>query len=368
VEHTKLAKDFYPLRVMGCLEGSEVGTIFQNQGLDSRVELGHQDYGSWKGGLGTQVSYQALDITGDEAYIPNSDTFAPALFLFEKYEMSPMFDWNFGSRYEFHQVNPIDRQTIEHHPIGFSTGPAWHSLDDEYSAGLTAAYTERAPNVSELFANGGHVATRTFEIGDEELGKERSTGLDLVVRKNKGRVTVEASSFYQSYQDYIALLPTGEVSDGLDVFHYVPADVYFWGFELESTLHLLEGFHHRAHITGQIDYVRARNTSNDGNLPRIPPLQGRLILGYGYKEFESNIEGIFAAAQDDTAEYETETAGYGLLNLDLSYDMPMRAVDLEFYVRGENLGDQEARLHTSFLKDLAPLEGRAFLAGIRGYF
>jgi len=38
------------------------------------------------------------------------------------------------------------------------------------------------------------------------------------------------------------------------------------------------------------------------------------------------------------------------------------------YLKGENLGDEEARLHTSLLKDLAPLPGRNVTVGMRVYF
>ena len=41
---------------------------------------------------------------------------------------------------------------------------------------------------------------------------------------------------------------------------------------------------------------------------------------------------------------------------------------LELFVDGNNLLDEEARPHTSFLKDLAPLPGRNIAAGVRLFF
>jgi iron complex outermembrane receptor protein len=40
----------------------------------------------------------------------------------------------------------------------------------------------------------------------------------------------------------------------------------------------------------------------------------------------------------------------------------------ELFVDGENLLNAEARPHTSYLKDLAPLGGRGVQAGVRIYF
>jgi iron complex outermembrane receptor protein len=41
---------------------------------------------------------------------------------------------------------------------------------------------------------------------------------------------------------------------------------------------------------------------------------------------------------------------------------------LNFFLQGKNLLDEEMRVHTSFLKDFAPLAGRALVAGLRGNF
>jgi iron complex outermembrane receptor protein len=50
---------------------------------------------------------------------------------------------------------------------------------------------------------------------------------------------------------------------------------------------------------------------------------------------------------------------YRVLTGGLTYDL---------FLRATNLGDEEARLHTSFLKDVAPLGGRAFSAGVQVAF
>jgi iron complex outermembrane receptor protein len=80
------------------------------------------------------------------------------------------------------------------------------------------------------------------------------------------------------------------------------------------------------------------------------------------------VEGQYSARQNRTAELELPTNSFFLLNAGLSYKVPARGVDLDFYVRGTNLLDQEARLHTSFLKEIAPLPGRGVLLGVRAEF
>ena len=48
--------------------------------------------------------------------------------------------------------------------------------------------------------------------------------------------------------------------------------------------------------------------------------------------------------------------------------VPVGPTNLDFYVKGTNLTDAEARLHTSFLKDIAPLPGRGVLFGVKAEF
>ena len=41
---------------------------------------------------------------------------------------------------------------------------------------------------------------------------------------------------------------------------------------------------------------------------------------------------------------------------------------VELFLDGSNLLDEEARPHSSFLKDLVPLPGRGFVFGVRAFF
>ena len=54
-------------------------------------------------------------------------------------------------------------------------------------------------------------------------------------------------------------------------------------------------------------------------------------------------------------------------------DKPSRTVHIgswptEFFLRGTNLSNAEARPHPSFVKDLAPLAGRGVVVGVRFSF
>jgi len=250
---------------------------------------------------------------------------------------------------------------------------------------LSLAYTERPPTYVELFADGPHVGTNSFEIGDSDLGLEKAIGLDLSVRKRLGRVTGAVSVFYNHFTDYIALTPTGAIEDDLPVFTYNAVDANYFGGEAEVTFHLLQPVTAETATTGKdgktvvapvirpshildldfkVDYVRT-DVSGEGSLPRIPPFRAQAALNYSWDRFSARVEGIYAARQNRTAEFELPTDSYFLLNASVSYRVPIGPTELDLYVKGTNLTNEEARLHTSFLKDIAPLAGRGVLFGAK---
>ena len=67
--------------------------------------------------------------------------------------------------------------------------------------------------------------------------------------------------------------------------------------------------------------------------------------------------------QDNVAEFELPTEGYNLLNARYSVT-PFEDRGMRIILEGRNLADEEARLHTSFLKDALPLPGRNFRAAL----
>jgi iron complex outermembrane receptor protein len=72
--------------------------------------------------------------------------------------------------------------------------------------------------------------------------------------------------------------------------------------------------------------------------------------------------------QDRLAPFETETDGYTTLDGSIGYRLFTGDLVHDFVVQGRNLTNQEARLHTSFLKEMAPLPGREIRLMYRMYF
>ena len=100
-----------------------------------------------------------------------------------------------------------------------------------------------------------------------------------------------------------------------------------------------------------------------GDLPRITP--PRLGTGLELRRDETtfNLDYTRVQRQSEVALLETPTAGYNLLSADLSQGFDVGGTEASVFLRGRNLLDEEARRHTSFLKEVYPLPGRSLFVG-----
>jgi iron complex outermembrane receptor protein len=356
------------------IEGGSVATRFERDSFEGRLEVMHNPIATMRGVFGVQFLYDDFSAIGEEAFLIPTKSFSPALFFFERLPLSDATQFQFGGRVEVTHRDPIEGNSESFVPFSLSAGPVWTFGDESsYSLGLTLAYTERAPSAVELYANGPHLARQIFEVGDSTLGKERAWGIDLALRKTKGTITGAFTPFVQQFTDYINLAGTGDEIDDLPLFTYEHVDALFWGFEAETSLHLgtlMDLNRDALTLDYQIDFLRARDEDSNQDLPRIPPLRNIVRARYAYdKSIEGSVEGVFVSSQNRTAEFELPTNDYALLNAEVgAYVLRQENSSLRAFVRGANLTNEEARVHSSFLKDLAPLRGRAFLLGVSGAF
>lgn len=350
------------------LEGVELGTRFKNKGYEGRFELLHEKRGPFEGALGFQSSRSNFEAIGEEAFLPPTVTKTNALFLYEEASSGPV-TWQFGARAEKQTIAPEAGSGFgarSHSLVTFTGGAVW-KVNADYVLALSLSANERAPNAQELFANGPHVGTNTFEMGDPGLGTEKSTGLDFSLRKRRGFVTGEISLFMNSFKGYLFEQDTGgfDSEDGLPIFAYVQRAAKLYGGEAEVTLHLHESKTVNADLRFFADSVRATNTTDGTPLPRITPVRFGAALDWRSGPWSFNAEVRHVESQRRIAPIETVTDGYELLSIGGSWRFDLSQTKGEFFLHATNLFDETARVHASFLKDLAPLPGRNVSVGLR---
>lgn len=150
------------------------------------------------------------------------------------------------------------------------------------------------------------------------------------------------------------------------MFEYDQADVDLYGFEAEMVIEVFDftSSHLHAHLTSDIVYAEEADSGAD--LPRIPPFRAGFGLHYTRGPLEADVEAMWHDDQDRVAAEELPTDDYTLVSASVSYRFADG--DVLVFLKGTNLTDEEARRHSSPLKDLVPLPGRALQAGLRWDF
>jgi iron complex outermembrane receptor protein len=340
------------------LEGDEVGTTFNNDGWEARVELLHKPLGALSGSFGAQLVSRDFEAIGAEAFVPATETRSMSVFAFEELGTGRVRG-QLGVRYERQDADALGDSPLSRSFDGLSgsAGLVW-SGERGFGAALTLARSVKLPNAEELYSNGPHIATRAFEIGDPDLEQETSLGLDLALRQRSGRFTGELTFFANWFGDYIFDELTGEEADGLQVVRFVQKDARFVGAELTAHVDLLESEPHHLDLELSGDLVRARLTDEEQDLPRIPPSRYGVALHYRSERWNARVEARGARDQERIAPFELPTERYTFINASMGYRFFVGRSVLDLVLRGTNLGNADGRVHSSFLKDLVPLPGR----------
>lgn len=376
-------------------EGRAVGTVFDNDSAELRAELVHRDWAGWDGAFGLQGSRRDFRAVGEEAFVPDSRSRDLGLFWIGRRSFDGL-DLEVGARHDRNRIDVDAASAIgpsrDFDATSLSAAARWHFGQDLHlSFGLDRA--QRSPTAEELYSNGLHVATRSHEFGDPQLRRETANRVELGLHWHRGPLTFGASLYAVDYRDFIYLADTGIEDGGATARLWNQADARFTGGEIDLRWALLDNGSGRWTLRGFGDAVRARLTGDgvrevdfaiphgdhahhhsaalplSGNLPRIAPWRAGAELRWEGGAWRAGLGAIRHARQDRTAAHESSTAGYTLVSANLAWHHDTAAGNaLELFVDGTNLLDEEARPHTSFLKDLAPLPGRSIAAGVRVFF
>jgi iron complex outermembrane receptor protein len=360
------------------LEGAETGTRFDRQTWETRLELVHTPLlGGVHGVVGLQWREDEFVALGEEAYVPRTDSSEVGLFLVEDFHRG---DWTYelGLRTDWVERDP-DAQTADSEDFtSFSlSGSVLWSISPAWQAGFSLSRAARAPSTEELFSNVDatgpeelvpHAATAAIEIGDPDLDEEVSLNTDFTLSWTGSGTRADLALFYNRFNDYIFLFNSGSEVGDTPVYLYGQDDADFYGIEFESEFRLLTG------DTGDLWFglfgdVISGEFDDNGDVPRLPPRRLGARLSWSGDALGAWVSVLDAADQDDPGEFETETSGYTRWDAGVDYRWRLRdSRELVAFLKWKNIGDEEIRLSTSFLRNYAPEAGESLEAGIRFTF
>ncbi|UNK49230.1 TonB-dependent receptor [Lysobacter sp. S4-A87] len=376
-------------------EGEETGTVFENTSTEGRVELVHEPLLGWNGAIGLQFGQRDFEAIGAEAFVPPSRSNDGGVFWLGERAFGPV-KAELGARVDRNRID-VDQATAIGPDRDFDTSSlsaalkwdinqSWH-----LSFGLDRA--QRSPTAEELYSNGLHVATSSIELGSPELDVETANRAEIGLHWHSGPFKLGASLYHVRYDDFIYLADTGiEDVDG-PVRVWTQDNARFNGAEAEASWNFADNASGDWDLRIFADFVRGElsgsgtrelsfavphgdhsdeytiDLARGGNLPRIAP--GRLggELRWERGPWRASLGAVRYDKQDDVAEFETATPGYTLVDAHVAWHRDTAGGNAwELFADGSNLLDEEARVHTSFLKDVAPLPGRGVAFGVRAYF
>ena len=359
-------------------DGEGVRATFNNKEWEGRVEAVHQAFGPIKmGAIGLQYGNREFEGLGEAVeYLLPTKTDTIAAYLFEEFALSEAFALQGAARVEWTtekgETNALGAFDLDFTPTSFSAGAVYRPSMGATTLFANLSRTERAPHVTELFAQGPHEATRTFEIGSPSLGIERALSIEGGIKHQDSRDNNASFSIYNTnFDGFIFGHLTGNSYDADGTFFpddsgefkemlYSQQDAHFWGLEGLIHWHVFEGMNGRFGVDAQADYVRATFDAG-GNVPRIPPFRIGGGFFYETQRLELKVSALFHGKQDEVAQNETPTDSYTTLDASATinlYEGPGGDVDL--VLSGSNLTDSVGRNHVSFTKDFVELPGRTF--------
>jgi iron complex outermembrane receptor protein len=345
----------------------DIATRFFNKGTEGRLEFSQRKQGGWSGAFGAQILTRDFLVVGEEAFLPPTSTEQAGIFTVQNFELGRLRA-ELGGRYERSTVEAkaSDQLGTPEARRSFSTFTAsvgaLYEIAQGVRVGVNLSHSERAPTAEELFANGPHLATQAFELGNPDFGKEKSNGAEALLRARFGSASFEVSAYYNDFSNFIYQTPTGDIEDELPVYAFAAAGARQYGFEAEANITLAELGTGKIVGDAVVDYVRVK-IDGQGNAPFIPPFRVLGGLEYQSDPIIGRIEVERVAKQDRIAAFETVTPGYTMANARIEWRPKGPNGFLSLRLAANNIFDVDARRHTSFLADYAPLAGRDIRIG-----
>ena len=376
------------------LKANEVEATFKNKGWDSRIEGTHipiqTSLGSLKGAWGIQGSESKFSATGSEhhgTFVPNAKTDSKAVFVFEELSFAPGKAVNAGFRYEdvkvqslggtkhIHEDGDVESFAVDSKkfkPFSLALGYR-QDMGSGWTATSGLSYTERAPTFYELYADGEHHATGTYERGNSGNKKEKGTTLELGMKFKTPTTRANFSAYVTEFSNFIGLIQGTETSEeGSPIYNFQGIKARLYGLEADGRFPLASGLFGKAgqlNVDWKADYARGENRTTGGALPRIAPLRLSSALVYSEGKYSSQVDVQYAARQNRYADDLGATPSYAMFGLGASYKTAVSGMKSAYlFLRVHNLTNVEARNASSVLRDMAPAGARAIKVGLRGNF
>jgi iron complex outermembrane receptor protein len=357
----------------------------------------------WEITPGVNGMYQLNFNKGTDFIIPDYQQFDLGLFLLVKKSFDKI-DISAGGRYDMRffsndqmfirpnpttgfdmQVSPPDTagatkqfSAFKHTFSGLSGSAGMtYNVARDFSIKANVARGFRAPNISEISANGVHPGTDIYQIGNSDFKPEFSLQGDLGLFYSSKPVIASIDGFYTDISNYIfnqkVLNHLGQDSvivKGNETYKFRQSEAVLYGGEASLDIHFFKWMHFENSVSVVYGINKGGNGThlNDSSkyLPLMPPMHThselRVEFDKGIKHF-SSIYALIAmeyyAKQnrvylvDNT---ETPTPGYTLFDAGIGGDLTKKngKIVCRIHLAASNIFNIAYQSHLSRLKYMEP--------------
>ena len=340
-----------------------LGTLYEREIVSGEARARHAGWGPFaSGAFGARVSWEDFG-HGGALYTPNARRNTQALYVLEELELDPI-SLEVGLRYDRVDLEPDEEDAssdighIRARSFGAVSGSlgALLPVTGEFALGASVGRAFRTPDIHELYSEGPHLAANSFDVGNPSLDTETGLGVDVFGRITGQHLSAEATWFRNTIAGYVFPQATGELSRvRLPIYQFVGEDAELTGFEGVLGWSPPAGFR----LEAAASYVRGTIRATDEPLPFMPPLQGRVSIGYSPVNWFVEAEARMAASQERTGRFEAPTDGYAILGVSGGVRFTLAGRQHVVTVHLENIGNTEYRRHLSRVKEIMPEAGRS---------
>ena len=227
--------------------------------------------------------------------------------------------------------------------------------------------TSRAPRIEDLYSDGPHLGTYSYEIGEPNLEQENTIGFENTTSFFGNGHELKLTSYINYSTNFHILQKEG---DG-----YEPGATWIeWGsgsagwlykYKLYGKETLIQGFEPSAklnlkyfNLLANASICRGINLEDDKPLAYIPPDLLRIQIEKRISFLNNTLEGIFVSNQNKLGEFEHPTDGYKLLNYNCSYTFSKSENIHQIIFQVTNILNETYYNHLSKIKMIMPEPGR----------
>jgi len=327
--------------------------------------------------FGASVQYRLFK-AGGFYWTPNTSELNFSLFGFREKDLSGLTG-QVSFRGEYSAIDPkvnkgakfsnIDGNSVTNKNFGFlsiSAGliKSWENVQ----LSSTIMRTGRTPGVEDLFSDGPHLGSYSYEIGNPDLDFEETFGLENSLRYKKDKFFLSLNGFFNKSPNFHQYIKMGN--------GYVPgSDWIEWGSGSTGWLYKYQmrgvqteisggefqmGYEGRiVDITSDFSFVKGKNISDNDNIAFMPPDKiGLLVSTKSNNDLTGSIRVSKVLEQKMISEFETVTPGYLLIDFFGSYTFSTSQGNHRLVFQINNVLNETYYNHLSKVKTIMPEAGR----------